>query len=232
VLDVDEPAAVPAIAAELGVSEATVKRLLDSALEKYAAAMPDLDPDYFSTAKAGFFARREPVISDLPQPDPRASRVVDPPLADHRCDARRAPFDGDPMTPNRTFLCMLAELKLERNLTAAQEQQLLTAAATGESSRFVAELDRVRAAAAEHDAGSEPDAFEVHKRNPDLAQFMRWTRVEAAQTKDGQTPPERQLTADDIRNHGMRARRVVILPNLRELADATAARGDRMGTGE
>jgi hypothetical protein len=227
VLDVDEPVAVPAIAAELGVSEATVKRLLASALEKYAAAMPDLDPDYFSTAEAGFFARREPVISELPQPEQRAPRaaylLADPPSG----DARGALLDGKPMTDmTRTLLCKLAELKLERNITAAQEQQLLTAAATGEQSRFAAELDRIKAAAPQHDAGSEPDAFEVHKHNQDLATFIRWTRVEERSVRaDGtEQVSERRIAIDDIRKHG--ARSVSVLPNLRELADATAARGE------
>jgi hypothetical protein len=68
-------------------------------------------------------------------------------------------------------------------------------------------------------AGDEegPDAYEANRTNADLPRFMRWTRVEM---KDG---TERRLTAEDVRNHG--SRKFNTLPNLRELADATAARG-------
>jgi hypothetical protein len=229
VLDVDEPVSIPAIAAELGVSEATVKRLLEQGIEKYAAAMHDLDPNYFSTAKA-FLC--EPVIPDRIKASRRAPRVASPVLACGPGDARGALSDGDPMKINPTFLCMIAELKCERNITAAHEQRLDAAAVTGDPMRFNAELERVRAEAPEHDAGSEPDAFEIHKRNPHLTQLMRWTRVEAGPAKDGATAPERPITADDIRRYGLRARRVEILPNLQALADATDARGDRMGTGK
>lgn len=69
-----------------------------------------------------------------------------------------------------------------------------------------------------------PDAYEANRTNADVPRFMRWTRVE---NKDG---TERRLTAEDIRNHG--SRQFTVLPNLRELADNTTARGDRPGVGK
>jgi hypothetical protein len=68
------------------------------------------------------------------------------------------------------------------------------------------------------------DAFDRNQFNPQLATLMQWTRV---QLPDG---TERPMTAADVRKHGSREFR--ILSNLRELADATDARGDRMGTGK
>jgi hypothetical protein len=53
-----------------------------------------------------------------------------------------------------------------------------------------------------------PDAYEANRTNAELPRFMRMARI----------------TADDVRKHG--SRQFNVLPNLRELADATAARGE------
>lgn len=59
-----------------------------------------------------------------------------------------------------------------------------------------------------------PDALELNKTNPHMPALMRTCRV----------------TAADVRKHG--ARQFTTLPNLRELADNTASRGDRPGVGK
>lgn len=51
-----------------------------------------------------------------------------------------------------------------------------------------------------------PDAYEANRANPNLGKLMKWAAV----------------SADDVRKHG--SRQFNVLPNLRELADATAAR--------
>lgn len=65
-----------------------------------------------------------------------------------------------------------------------------------------------RPAAAPSDATLEdgPDAFEANRTNPNLPRLMKWA----------------QVTPDQVRQHG--SRQFTVVPNLRELADATATR--------
>lgn len=65
-----------------------------------------------------------------------------------------------------------------------------------------------RPAAAPADASLEdgPDAFEANRSNPNLGKLMKWAGV----------------TVDHVRQHG--SRQFTVVPNLRELADATAGR--------
>lgn len=51
-----------------------------------------------------------------------------------------------------------------------------------------------------------PDAFEANRNNPNLGRLMKWA----------------QITPEQVRQHG--SRQFTIVPNLRELADATATR--------
>jgi hypothetical protein len=236
------------IAALLGVDERTVRRDEVAALAKLRldAAARALAADTGITVKSSTEKRPTPGPNvrskrDLAQTRFRASRAaadVGPHTSLRGDGVRGALIPGDPMTMNRTLLCKLAQLKTERAITAEHEQQLIAAAATGDPSRFDAEAARVTAAAPARNEGSEPDAYEVHKHNPDLPLLMRWTRVELSPAElkaQGLEPgalAERRITAADVAKHGLPARKFVTLPNLAELAAATAARGDRMGGGK
>lgn len=62
--------------------------------------------------------------------------------------------------------------------------------------------------------GDGPDAFDQHATNPELGRMMRFAK----------------LSVDHVRKHGAREWKHV--PNIQELADNTAARGDRAGVGK
>lgn len=116
-----------------------------------------------------------------------------------------------------TLVCQLNDARARLQISEADVTKLLSFAAAGDVPRFEQELRRLEATSDEHTAGTEPNAFEVHKTNPALLGAMRACGV----------------TAADVATFGPRkslAERTV--PNLRELADNTDARGDRMGTGK
>lgn len=218
------------LASTLGVDEKTVRRDTESILAKFRAD-PDAierlrteadwkryqsgDTSDFSTEDLVILVADVRLLLRRPEGDcvPHAAAAVHTP----RPSEQRAGHLERNLEMDLKAICQINDLRARRNVSPADIERLTAHVQRGDYGAFEAELRRIDASAPEHTAATELDAFATHATNPHLTAAMR-----AA-----------QITADDIRKHGPKGSLATrVLPNLRELAAATDARGDRFGKGE
>lgn len=220
-------------ASAIGVKVRQLRRIEQAAIAKFIARVEQLEHADIGKVRAILAAKNlstenaaisapacpgDPALRAGSKHAPRAAKhPADAPIVERRAGLLSITKGQTMKTPNPNLLCLLADARTRVHVAEADVSKLIAIAGAGDRARFESELARVEASAPAHTVDTEPDAYELHKHNPELGWCMKHAGV----------------TAADLRKHGpTTSTSTRVLPNLRELAQATATRESRGPAGD